>query len=190
MQEFGAQGNEFRKMTGIIKIFIDILLLRAGPQDLPTSKQLLAMCFATLVLIQGVLGTWLIPGDEAIVPQAILSTLITLAWVALVLQLSGKPERFVQTATALLGIACFFAPVSIPLVSTIRPEVGQPVAMTPLALLAFALSIFLIYVNARILRAATERSMFQCVLLFMAGELFTFFVLVALGLGADAPAAG
>jgi hypothetical protein len=172
MQEFSAQGNEFRKMTGIIKIFIDILLSRAGPQDLPTSKQLLGICFATLVV------------------QAILSTLITLAWVALILQLSGRPERFVQTATALLGVACLFAPVSIPLVSTIRPEVGQPVSMTPLALVAFVLSIFLIYVNARILRAATERSMFQCVLLFMAGELFTFFVLVALGLGTDAPAAG
>jgi len=105
MQEFGAQWNEFRKMTGIIKIFIDILLLRAGPQDLPTSKQLLGICFATLVVLQGVLGTWLIPGDEAIVPQAILSTLITLAWVALILQLSGRPERFVQTATALLGVS-------------------------------------------------------------------------------------
>jgi hypothetical protein len=130
------------------------------------------------------------PAEDSIVPQAILSTLITLAWVALILQLSGRLERFVQTATALLGVACLFAPVSIPLVSTIRPEVGQPVAMTPLALVAFALSIFLIYVNARILRAATERSMLQCALLFMAGELFTFFVLVALGLGADAPAAG
>lgn len=190
MQEFGAQGNEFRKMTGIFKIFIDILLLRAGPQDLPTSKQLLGVCFAALVILQGVLGTWLMPGDTSIVPQAILSTIITLAWVALILQLSGKPERFVQTATALLGVACLFAPVSIPLVSTIRPEVGEQVAMTPLAMVAFVLSIFLIYVNARILRAATERSMFQCVLLFMAGELFTFFVLVTLGLGADAPTAG
>jgi hypothetical protein len=189
MQEFVAQGNEFRKMTDIIKIFIDILLLRSGPQDLPTSKPLLGICFAVLVALQAALGTWLIPGDGSIVPQAILSTLITLAWVALVLQLSGKPERFVQTATALLGVACLFAPISIPLVSTIRPEVGQPVAVTPLALVAFALSIFLIYVNARILRAATERSMFQCVMLFMAGELFTFFLLVSLGLGVDAPAA-
>jgi hypothetical protein len=31
--------------------------------------------------------------------------------------------------------------------------------------------------------------MFQCVMLFMAGELFTFFLLVSLGLGVDAPAA-
>jgi hypothetical protein len=171
-------------MSMPLKTFIEILLLRAGPQDLPTSNALLAGCVVVLVAIQVVLGGQLMPEDKSILPQAILSSLLTLVWVAILLRLFGKPERYTQTATALLGVACVFAPISIPLVASIRPEIGEPVQFTPLALLAFLLSLYLIYVNARILRAAIERPMFQCVALFMLGELLMFLVLVTLGIGA------
>ena len=51
------------------------------------------------------------------------------------------------------------------------------------SLLAFALSVYLIYLNAHILREAIERPMFQCVLLFLAGEMLVFSVVLATGIG-------
>ena len=182
MQEFAAEGNGFR-MTSILKTFIDILRLQAGPEDLPTSTRLLWGTFALLVGLQAGLSSWLMPEESAVLVQTILSSLVSLGWLALLLRLFGKPERFTQTATAMLGIACLFAPIGLPVVASIRPELGQPVQFTPLAALAFAISLFLIYVNGRILRAAIERPVFQCIVLFMLGEFLVFSITLALGFG-------
>jgi hypothetical protein len=170
-------------MNSTLKTFLDILSLRAGPEDLPSSPQLLVGSFILLVALQTGLGAWLMPGEGALLPQALLSGLVSLGWLALVLRLFGKPERFVQTGTAMLGIACAFAPIAIPVLAQVRPVAGQPVAITPLGLLAFGISLYLIYVNGRILRSAIERPLFQCIVLFLLGEFFVFTLTLALGLG-------
>lgn len=170
-------------MNSTLKTFLDILSLRAGPEDLPSSPRLLAAVFVLLVVLQTGLGAWLMPSEGALLPQALLSGLVSLGWLALVLRLFGKPERFVQTGTAMLGIACAFAPIAIPVLATVRPIPGQPVAVSPLALLAFAISLYLIYINGRILRAAIERPLFQCIVLFLLGEFFVFTLTLAFGLG-------
>lgn len=170
-------------MNSTLKTFLDILSLRAGPEDLPTSPKLLGGVFVLLVLLQTGLGAWFMPTDASILPQALLSGAVSLGWLALVLRLFGKPERFVQTGTAMLGIACAFAPIAIPVLASVRPEPGQPVALTPLALVAFAISLYLIFVNGRILRAAIERPLFQCIVLFLLGEFFVFTLTLALGIG-------
>ena len=107
-------------------------------------------------------------------------------WLALVLRLFGKPERFTQTATAMLGIACLFAPISIPVIAQVQPAAGGPITFSPLTLLAFALSLYLIYINGRILRAAIERPLAQCILLFLLGEFMVFALMVTLGFGNSA----
>jgi hypothetical protein len=171
-------------MTATIKILFDILLLRAGPEDLPASPRLLWGTFALLMAMQAGLGVWLMPEDPSILPQALVSGLASLGWLALVLRLFGKAERFTQTASAMLGMACLFAPISLPVIASIRPQAGQAVEWSPLVLLAFGISLFLIYLNARILRAAIERPLFQCVLLFLLGEFLVFAVTLSLGIGA------
>ena len=170
-------------MTDTLKTLFDILRLKSGPADLPTSPRLMWGLLGLLVALQALLGAWLMPEDKAILPQAIVSGLVTLAWIALLLRLFGHPERFLQTASAMLGIACLLAPVSIPLVSVVRPQAGQSVEFTPAVLLTLALSFFLVFINARILRAAIERPMFQCVVLFLLGEFLVFAVMLVAGFG-------
>jgi hypothetical protein len=170
-------------MYTTIKTLIDILRLRGGPQDLPTSAGLLAVFVLTLIGLQGLLGQTLIPDDPTLFPQAALSALVTLGWLNLLLRLFGKGERFLQTATAIFGIAALLTPISIPLVAAVRPQADGTMALSPLSLVAFALSIYLIYINARILREAIERPMFQCVLLFLAGEILIFSLVLATGIG-------
>ena len=170
-------------MTSTLKTFFDILSLRAGPEDLPTSPRLLWSCFALLLLLQGGLGSWLMSEERNVFGQALLSGLISLGWLALLLRLFGKPERFTQTATAMLGIACLFAPISIPVIAQVRPDASGMIAFSPLMLLAFALSLYLIYINGRILRAAIERPLAQCILLFLLGEFVVFALMITLGFG-------
>ncbi len=170
-------------MNSTLKTFLDILSLRAGPEDLPSSPRLLAAVFVLLVVLQTGLGAWLMPDEAALLPQALLSGLVSLGWLALVLRLFGKPERFMQTGTAMLGVACAFAPIAIPVLATVRPIPGQPVSVSPLALLAFSISLYLIYINGRILRSAIERPLFQCIVLFLLGEFFVFTLTLALGIG-------
>lgn len=176
-------------MTSTLKTFFDILRLRAGPEDLPTSPRLLWGSFALLLLLQGGLGSWLMTTERNVFGQALASGLISLGWLALLLRLFGKPERFTQTATAMLGIACLFAPIGLPVIASIAPEPGQPVSLSPLALLAFAISLYLTYINARILRAALERPLFQCIVLFLLGEFMVFSLTLVLGIGTPPPAA-
>lgn len=170
-------------MYTTIKTLLDILRLKAGPQDLPTSGALLGVFVMLLIGLQGLLGQTLIPDDPTIFPQAALSALVTLGWLHLLLRLFGKTERFVQTATAIFGIAALLTPISIPLVAAVRPEADGTMTFSPLSLVAFALSLYLIYLNARILREAIERPMFQCVLLFLAGEILIFSLVLATGIG-------
>jgi hypothetical protein len=170
-------------MYTTIKTLIDILRLQGGPQDLPASSRLLATCVLLLIGLQGLLGQMLIPDDPTLFPQAMLSGLVTLGWLYLLLRLFDKASRFVQTATAIFGIAALLTPISIPLVAAVRPEADGTLALSPLSLVAFALSLYLIYINARILRAAIERPMFQCVLLFLAGEILIFSLVLATGIG-------
>ncbi|MBU6377905.1 MAG: hypothetical protein KJS95_05170 [Gammaproteobacteria bacterium] len=170
-------------MTATLKTLFDILLLRAGPADLPASSRLLWGSFATLVALQTGLGAWLMPEDTSILPQALLSGLASLAWLAVVLRLFGRPERFTQTASAMLGIACLFAPISLPVIAAIRPQAGQAVEWSPLVMLAFGISLFLVYVNGRLLRAAIERPLLQCIVLFLLGEFLVFAMTLALGVG-------
>jgi hypothetical protein len=176
MQEFHDQGNVC--LTSMLKTFFDILRLRAGPEDLPTSPRLLWSCFALLLLLQGGLGSWLMSEERNVFGQALLSGLISLGWLALLLRLFGKPERFTQTATAMLGVACVFAPIGLPV---------QPMTPSPLALFAFVISLYLTYVNGRILRAALERPLFQCIVLFLLGEFLVFSLTLALGIGTPPP---
>jgi len=185
MQEFYDQGNVH--MTSTLKTFFDILRLRAGPEDLRTSPRLLWSCFALLLLLQGGLGSWLMSEERNVFGQSLLSGLISLGWLALLLRLFGKPERFTQTATAMLGVACVFAPIGLPVIAAITPEPGQPMTASPLALFAFVISLYLTYVNGRILRAALERPLFQCIVLFLLGELLVFSLTLALGIGTRPP---
>jgi len=170
-------------MNSTLKTFLDILSLRAGPEDLPSSPRLLVGVFVLLVVLQSGFGAWLMPDEAALLPQALLSGLVSLGWLALVLRLFGKPERFLQTATAMLGVACAFAPIAIPVLATVRPTPGQPVAVSPLAMLAFLISLYLIYINGRILRSAIERPLFQCIVLFLLGEFVVFTLTLVLGVG-------
>ncbi|HYJ42780.1 MAG TPA: hypothetical protein VEW08_18465, partial [Steroidobacteraceae bacterium] len=73
---------------------------------------------------------------------------------------ANKPERFLQSATALFGTNAPFMPALIPMSATLLPylQKSDPAMPPPaaLSLLAAVLGVWLLVVQVRILRTAFE----------------------------------
>ena len=136
---------------------IDIILLRRGPDNLPSSPALLGIVVAVYAAVNALL-TAALSQMSAKWPLALgLSIAFTLLWYHVTLNRARKPERFVQTMTAMFGVATLFAPVILPMVSAVvsQSKDADP-ASAPLALGVLFVCIWAIVINVSILRAALE----------------------------------
>jgi hypothetical protein len=182
MQEFPLDRNGFR-MAAILKLYLDIALLRRGPEDLPASKPLLYATLAAFVVLNALLTVVFRPTVENWLPQLLVSVAFTLFWYRVLLTLFGRRERYLQTITAVLGFGCIVTPVLLPAVGAMAPYMEAPQAEQAvpfIVLLMLPLFIYLLYVSARILRAAIERPMFQCVMLVLLQTFLEPLLLLAL----------
>jgi len=156
-----------------LRIFLDIVLWRRGPQDLPVSPLLLALTIAAyvavsvvqLALLQESASTWFF--------FVVLDPLLLLAWVWLVLKLYRRDERFLQTASAvfgtsaLLGVA-FYLPLQLILTALDQgPTSSMAQVFALLLIVVFAL------VTGRIIKLATDSNLFTGIAVSL-----TYFLLV------------
>jgi hypothetical protein len=143
-----------------LRICIDIVLWRRGPQDLPASRLLLAVALAVYIAVSAVqlalLGetaaTWLL--------FIVVDPLLLAGWVWLVLRLYGRRERFLQTASAVFGTgAVLGVGLYLPLQLIVaglghEPASGLARFFALLLIVAFAL------VTGRIIKLATDSNLF------------------------------
>jgi hypothetical protein len=143
-----------------LRIFLDIVLWRSGPQDLPASGLLVVITLAAYVLVGAVQlvlleqpgPTWLV---FLVADPALLTTCV---W--LMLRLYGHPERFQQTAAAVLGTGALlgialYLPLQI-LVTGLGLGPASPAAQAS----ALVLVVVFVLVTGRILKLATGSSLF------------------------------
>jgi len=91
-------------MLALIQFFIELALLRRGPQDLPSSPVLLVLV-ALLSLIIGTLnGFQLFGGLGAALGANLLDLALSMALLAGLLMYRGRAARWLQTASAFLGL--------------------------------------------------------------------------------------
>jgi len=153
-------GRRIHIVQQFLRIFIDIVLWRRGPQDLPASGLLLAITFAAYVLVGVVqlalldepVATWLV--------YLVADPVLLCLFVWLLLRLYGHPERFQQTATAVLGTGAllgvvFYLPLQILVTGS---GLGPASPMAQLSAL-FLVTVFVL-VTGRILKLATGASLF------------------------------
>ena len=174
-------------MAAILKLYLDIALLRRGPEDVPGSRGLLWATLAAFVVVNALMTVAFRPASGDWLPQLLVSVGFTLAWYRLLLGVFGRPERWQQTVTAVLGFGCIITPLIVPAAGMMAPYADDPSAAMPWMLLLLPLAGYLIYVSARILRAAIERPMFQCVMLVLLQTFLEPLILLTL-FGADVPA--
>ena len=151
----------------ILKIILDICLLRGRAQDLPTSMNLVWLT-ATASVAVNALGMPERATDLAqllfIASQAVMFGAVV--W--LLLRLRGFPARWTQTVTALYAVDAVFSLLLLPFLPALMEMIKQGPEAKPgwEAYVLLALSGWLLLIIARVLREATE---WPLALAFLAG---------------------
>ncbi|MFV1973983.1 MAG: hypothetical protein ACC648_09720 [Thiohalobacterales bacterium] len=102
-------------MLRLITIWLDLCLLRLGPQDLPASRVLLMLSLAAYVLISFALS---LPGyPSAVAAQmAGVDMVLLVVFVTAPLYLLNKTARIGQTLTALAGSGALLGLLALPVI--------------------------------------------------------------------------
>ena len=147
-------------MQQFLRIFLDIVLWRRGPQDLPASALLVAITLVAYVLVGAVQlalidesgATWLV---FLVADPALLAATI---W--LLLRLYGHTERFQQTAAAVFGTGALLGfAVYLPLEILVTGLGFEPASLVAQASALFLVVTFAL-VTGRILQLATGSTLF------------------------------
>ena len=102
-------------MWPLASAFLDIALHRRGPEDLPASSFLVALLFP-VYLLSGLAVIWIDSGStSANVLIGIIEPCALVAFIWIVLVFAGKPARFRQTASAVLGTGIWLNLLAMPL---------------------------------------------------------------------------
>lgn len=143
-------------MLRLAKAFWDIALRRRSPAHLPASRLLLALVAAAVASLE-VLGAWLPPGPGGrILVRVALSVGLPLAFAWAVLVLAHHPQRFLQTAIALLGVAVLAQAALYPLGSLLDLVGPDRLLSVPLGILLLAGLAWYVLACANIWCAALE----------------------------------
>jgi hypothetical protein len=143
-------------MLRLAKAFLSIALWRQTPAHLPASLFLLALTACAAGLME-VLDVLLSPGpQDRIMTRVALEVGLPLAFTWAVLALSRRRARFLQTATALLGIGVLAEIVLYPL-AALRSAMGDDrIASIPVGLLLFVGFIWYLLACAHVWREALD----------------------------------
>jgi hypothetical protein len=143
-------------MLLIAKAFLDIALRRRTPAHLPASLLLLALAACAAALAE-VLGALLPPPPNGqILVRIVLEVGMPLAFTWAVLALARRRARFLQTASALLGVGAIAASILYPLDSAIRVLGEDKLASLPIGVIWTAVFIGYLLACAHIWRSALD----------------------------------
>jgi hypothetical protein len=174
-------------MRELVRLYTQIALLRRGPQDLPPSVLLLVLTVIAYLVINLLMNGLLPPGNpgatakvseaetRSFPAQLLLDTAFTLAWYAVLLKLVRRPERTLQTSSAVFGYQAVLTPLLF-VSSWLWPRFAQdPTWGIPTDMFAIVLLVWLIAANTNIVKTALEwsapASVVLVILQLLAGEL-------------------
>jgi hypothetical protein len=143
-----------------LRICLDIVLWRRGPQDLPASSLLLAIAVACYVAVSAVQLALLGETAATWFFFIVVDPLLLGGWLWLVLRLYGRPERFQQTASAVFGTGAVLGiGLYLPL-QLVVTGLGYDPASGLAQFFALVLVVTFALVTGRIIKLATDSNLF------------------------------
>jgi hypothetical protein len=150
-------------LRALFGVVVDIVFLRRGPENIPASGTLLGIVLGIyLALYALAYHTFILPAlpapPGAWALQIVVAVLIELLWFKVAFQLARKPERFVQTMTAIFAASTLFIP-ALAIVAALLPYSKKETAAQAPALLSFLSAfvvIWMLVILIRIVRSAFE----------------------------------
>lgn len=138
-------------MNPLLQTFIDIALWRKGPQDLPASRFLATTVLMAYVGLSFVQARLFHIDLRAAVLMICIDVLMLTGWLWGVLAFFGRRQRFIQTATAVLGVGVLLSALDI-LMRGVQLVSGaadaRPESWVLLSFIAFALILGRIFMHA------------------------------------------
>jgi hypothetical protein len=159
-------------LRALFGVVVDIVLLRRGPEHLPASTGLLGVVIAINLIVSAVLTQMMPKVPPNWVLQLVVGNLLVLVWFQAGLSLAQKRERFVQTVTAIFIVSTLFLPILVPLFAAMQPYMADPENVPPppgfVVLAAVAFAVWLLVIEARIVRSAFEWPTFLSIVFILA----------------------
>ena len=115
-----------RSLKILLNNFVDLCLLRIGPQDLSASSSLLMIVTALNILTELLMIVDVRTGVASALGESIFETGLMLAILYFGLNMQHRLSRFNQAATALMGSGLLLGLLALPLISWSRnPEATE-----------------------------------------------------------------
>jgi hypothetical protein len=157
--------------VALIKLFVDIVLFRKGPQDVPASQLLLGLCLLAYLLI----GEVMLLLEETLLRatlQVLLDAAILTGFVTITLKIAGFGARILQTLTALLAVDALISILAFPVMISVSSGAERGGGYLLVGLMVWHLAVM-----AHIFRHALSRSLWVGYAVAMLYTLMSFQVL-------------
>lgn len=117
-------------MFARIKPFLELCLLRRGPQDVAFSPSVLALALLLYVLV-GLISWGIVDGFAWALVKVFVSLSLVVIYTQLVLRIAGHGERFAQSMTAIAASGVVFGLLALPSLIGIQRalETKQPLGL-------------------------------------------------------------
>ncbi|WP_305910056.1 hypothetical protein Q9L42_002235 [Methylomarinum sp. Ch1-1] len=112
-------------MYEYIKLFYEIVIFRKGPQDIPASQWLLRLLIPVYMAINFLILKLSADASSAL-QQVLVEVVLIIVFSWGLLSLFGKPERFRQTACALLGTDALLSLFALPAIASLVGQGSAP----------------------------------------------------------------
>ena len=148
----------YRDAVILAGAFCKMCLLRYRPQDIPASRELLALSIVLYFLLDLILANL----DENIthaLPAAMVDTMFLLVFVLLLMLLCRKVNRWTQTVTALAGTGIVFGLLLMPAVIALPVPDAMTAMQQILSIVLYLVLIWYVVVLAHIFRHAMSSSL-------------------------------
>lgn len=97
----------------VLNAFLQVALLRLGPEDLPASPLLLAVTAAAYIFVDLLVIAMLYPAN-VVMPLLLADVMLLLVWCWALLVFFGHLSRWSQTVTAMLGAGALLQVIALP----------------------------------------------------------------------------
>ena len=161
VQHTCGMNNDFKTL---LRIFVDLCLIKKGPQDVPDSSVLLKAVFFIYFLS----GTLLLSSSVALseaVAQSFIETLLLGFFVYLLLTFFAVKNRFNQSVTAIYGSGALITTLSVPFVFLMGSMTNSEGSTGAVGLIVFLIVCWSFVVLANIIRETIQKSLGICLLL-------------------------
>lgn len=127
-------------MITLLSRLLNLILLRQGPQDLPTGRSVLLVCLGFYVLVAALsLNTGRTPDYPTAVLVLAAGLPLILVWI--VLRLKNRVSRWEQTLSALYGTSALLSLLTLPFNFDTGPEPAPPIILISLAVFLWSFAV-------------------------------------------------